>query len=280
MSVLKELYAFRELVIGSEGKILTTGEFALWCALKMYQKESAEPFSVPSFVLEKLTGLSHKGLYKAREKLVEKGFIYYQQDTAVNKPGQYRFLPMVQAPVHMEVHAGIYTQVHTDPSDSHIVYSTVHTGTATSEPAPYKVHTSSGESSNIGEMVHTKVHTEVHTTSPDSGIVHTAVHTKMDTSDSIPQKVHTDPSEEPGSDGVVHTGVHTHVHTDSCTNSANSEEVHTGPHVSTSSSEEIHTAEQSTDFNLLFQVNGPRTRTNTFNKTGKMFKRMISNGSQ
>lgn len=197
MSVLKELYAFRELVTNSEDKIMSTGEFALWCALKMYQKEISESFRVPTFMLEKLTGLSRQGLYNAREKLIKKGFIEYLTDTAVNKPGLYKVY---------KIDTGVDTRIDTEV-DSELSRQGLHntreepTGKGVAEYPPdtemnkpdlHKAHI-------IDTGVYTEVDTEIDTEVPTE--VPAGVHSEVDT------KVYTE------IDTKVDAGVDTKVHT-------------------------------------------------------------------
>lgn len=137
MGILSDLYSFKDFIMNSESKILSTGEISLWYGLKMCQPEDAELFYVSTWMLEKITGLSHKGLYKARQNLVHKGFIEYSSNPAANRPGQYCFLKDIGIKVHTEVHKTAHTK----------------------DLVPEKVHTVKP----MAEKVHTGIHTEVHT---------------------------------------------------------------------------------------------------------------------
>lgn len=141
MGILNDLYSFRDLIIKSDKKLLSTGELALWYALKLFQSESSEEIYVLGRTLEKCTGLSHKGFYKARDKLIQKGFINYIPDSNVNKSGIYTFMEIEKVHTEAAKEAGMNEKVHTETADKASMNEKVHTEAANEANLNEKVHT-------------------------------------------------------------------------------------------------------------------------------------------
>lgn len=74
MDYLKEMNAFHDSLLANN---MATGHIALWHILMYIDNKVgwAEWFSVANQTLEVLTGMSRKGVYQARNALVQKGYI-------------------------------------------------------------------------------------------------------------------------------------------------------------------------------------------------------------
>lgn len=85
----------REFYNWLETNELNAGEINLWQALMYIANKTRweESFTVTVDTLRAKTGLSQKALYEAREKLVKKGRIQYQEETE-NKSATYTIIPL------------------------------------------------------------------------------------------------------------------------------------------------------------------------------------------
>lgn len=85
----------REFYNWLETNELNAGEINLWQALMYIANKTRweESFTVTADTLRAKTGLSQKALYEARERLVEKGRIQYQEETE-NKSATYTIIPL------------------------------------------------------------------------------------------------------------------------------------------------------------------------------------------
>lgn len=85
----------REFYNWLETNELNAGEINLWQALMYIANKTRweESFTVTADTLRAKTGLSQKALYEARERLVEKGRIQYQEE-AENKSATYTIIPL------------------------------------------------------------------------------------------------------------------------------------------------------------------------------------------
>ena len=74
MDYIKEINAFYDLLLSNP---LSSGQVALWSALMHICNKASWPewFSVANQTLEVLTGLSRKGVFAARNKLIQGGYI-------------------------------------------------------------------------------------------------------------------------------------------------------------------------------------------------------------
>lgn len=79
MNYIKEIKAFYDLV---QVKQLSTGQIALWHALMQVNNKCAwiEWFTAPNLTLELTSGLSRKGIYKARNVLKQHGIIDFKSN--------------------------------------------------------------------------------------------------------------------------------------------------------------------------------------------------------
>lgn len=79
MNYIKEIKAFYDLV---QVKQLSTGQIALWHALMQINNKCAwiEWFTAPNLTLELTSGLSRKGIYKARNILKQYGIIDFKSN--------------------------------------------------------------------------------------------------------------------------------------------------------------------------------------------------------
>lgn len=85
----------REFYNWLETNELDAGAINLWQALMYIANKTRwkESFTVTADTLRAKTGLSQKALYEARERLVEKGRIQYQEETE-NKSATYTIIPL------------------------------------------------------------------------------------------------------------------------------------------------------------------------------------------
>jgi len=89
LNYLSELRAFKDWCLMNQP---STGQIALWHALMLMANSSGwqEWFLVPSQTLELLTGLSHSGVNKARQKLIDRGLIEYRPSDNRKKASKYK----------------------------------------------------------------------------------------------------------------------------------------------------------------------------------------------
>ncbi len=90
MDYLREINAFHDSLLANN---LSTGQVALWHILMSINNKVAwdEWFSVANQTLEVLTGMSRKGVYQARNALVQKG--YLEISTRGTKATLYHIIP-------------------------------------------------------------------------------------------------------------------------------------------------------------------------------------------
>lgn len=89
MNYLSELRSFKDWCLMNQP---STGQIALWHALMLMANSSGwqEWFLVPSQTLELLTGLSHSGVNKARQTLIDRGLIEYRPSDNRKKASRYK----------------------------------------------------------------------------------------------------------------------------------------------------------------------------------------------
>ena len=89
MNYLSELRAFKDWCLMNHP---STGQIALWHALMLMANSSGwqEWFPVPNQTLELLTGLSHSGVNKARQTLIDRGLIEYRPSDNRKKASKYK----------------------------------------------------------------------------------------------------------------------------------------------------------------------------------------------
>lgn len=104
MNYIKEIKAFYDLV---QVKQLSTGQIALWHALMQVNNKCAwiEWFTAPNLTLELTSGLSRKGIYKARNILKQYGAIDFK--TNGTKATSYKLISLLNS-----------TQVSTQDNDT------------------------------------------------------------------------------------------------------------------------------------------------------------------
>lgn len=89
MNYLLELRAFKDWCLMNQP---STGQIALWHALMAMANASGwqEWFSVPNQTLELLTGLSHSGINKSRQILIDRGRIEYRPSDNRKRASRYK----------------------------------------------------------------------------------------------------------------------------------------------------------------------------------------------
>ena len=117
LNYLREILAFNDL---QEINRLSTGQIALWYALMYINNKCSwnEWFTVAVSTLKSRTGLSRDGVYKARNRLSQLGYIGFREN-GKGKSGSYKMLTLSN---------NLHVSIQETPTSSDIIHPSIHPG--------------------------------------------------------------------------------------------------------------------------------------------------------